>query len=255
MTFSEKRKKIEELVLGTMSRMDKILINTEKYRKFFKSMNDENFKKWIEKFLKNEDENFYMEFLPYKNEPTLQDLVDAGKYINIPLDEYIYLRHDGNKSDPIRSAKPVPVGYISIKRLQQMLQKKNSYSLDISVRNQKTGQLTSNSKIARLTEAENYALAAYGATEVGRELMGPRADDSVGKSEMYKQIATQGYFSLNDLTNDVANKQTLNTVNTFFLGAGIRTDLITPDLELRRTIEARKRRVATSEKIDEKTKK
>jgi len=109
-SVKEKRKKIEELVLNTMSLIDKTKSNTEKYEKFFKSMNDEQFSKWINKFIKDPDENFYMELLPYKNEPVLQDLVNAGKYLNCPLDEYIYLRHDGNKDNPIRSAQKVPVG-------------------------------------------------------------------------------------------------------------------------------------------------
>jgi hypothetical protein len=109
-TVKEKRKRIEEVVLTTMSLMDKTKLNTEKYEKFFKSMNDDQFSKWINKFLKDPELNFYMEFLPYKNEPVLQDLIDAGKYLKCPLDEYIYLKHDGNKDNPVRSAYKVPVG-------------------------------------------------------------------------------------------------------------------------------------------------
>lgn len=129
--------------------------------------------------------------------------------------------------------------------------KKNSYSLDISVRNPKTGQLTSDSKVARITEAENFAMAAYGATDSLKEMMGPRADDSVSKSELYKQIKSQGYCKLADLTDDVANKQTLNTVDVFFLGSGIKTNLITNTLELRRTVENKERKVTSSERSND----
>jgi len=250
MTVKEKRAKIEEMVLGTMSRMDKTGINTDKYKKFFKSMNDEEFSKWVNKFLKNDNMNYYMEFLPHKNEPKLQDLYDAGKYINVPLDEYIYYRQDGNKDNPIRSPYKVPVGYLMIRRLQQMLFKKNSYNLNIDGRNPKTNQLNSSSKVARITDQENFALSIYGADASLQEFFGPRADDGVAKLEMYKEIAQQGYTQLQNYTNDVKNKQTLNTIDVFFMGAGIMTDLVTDDLELIRTKEERKRRKSTAEKND-----
>lgn len=251
MTIKEKRSQIETMVLKTMSLIDKTGLNTKKYKEFFKSMSDEKFKRWMNEFLKDPDKNFYMELLPHKNEPVLKDLMDAGKYLDIPLEEYIYL-YDTETKKRIRTKQPVPVGYLSLKKLQQMLMKKNSYSLDISVRNQKTGLLTADSRVARITEAEQFALAAYGAKAVQKELMGPRADDSIAKSELYKSIMTQGYAKLSDLTDDKANKQTLNTVDVFFLGCGIKTDLITDGLELRRTIENKKRRQTAAEKAQDK---
>jgi hypothetical protein len=175
MTVQEKRKKIETMVLGTMSRIDKTGSNTDRYRKFFNDMSDEAFSKWANMFLKNDDMNFYMEFLPYKNEPVLKDLQDAGDYLKLPLDEYIYYRSEGNKDNPVRSAYKCPVGYIVIKKLQQMLLKKNSYNLDIDSRNLRTNQLTGDAKVARITEAESYALQIYDAQEAMKELYGPRA--------------------------------------------------------------------------------
>lgn len=248
MTVQEKRKKIETMVLGTMTRIDKTGSNTDRYRKFFNSMSDEQFTRWANSFLKDDDKNFYMEVLPYKNEPVLKDLEDAGKYLGISLDEYIYYRHDGNKNNPIRSAYKVPVGYIPLRRLQQMLYKKNSYNLNIDGRNPKTNQLNSSDKVARVTDQENFSLGVYEADEALKEFFGPRADDSVEKTEMYKEIATQGYTQLSDYTNEVKNKQTLNTIDTFFMGAGIMSDLVTEDLELTRTKENRTRKVSTAER-------
>ena len=98
------------MVLNAMSKIDKTMINTNRWKSFFKSMNDKQFETWIKNFLKDEQENYYMEFLPYKNEPVLQDLIDCGKFLNIPLEEYVYYRHDGNKNNPVRTAYKVPVG-------------------------------------------------------------------------------------------------------------------------------------------------
>lgn len=110
MTISEKRKKIETMIITTMNKMDKSGLNGDKYKAFFKSMSDEQFAKWSKSFLSDPEENFYMEILPYKNEPKLKDLIEAGDYLNVPLDEYIYYRDNGNIDNPIRSKYKVPVG-------------------------------------------------------------------------------------------------------------------------------------------------
>jgi hypothetical protein len=73
-------------------------------------------------------------------------------------------------------------------------------------------------------------------------------DDQVSKLEMYKEIATQGYTQLSNYTDDTINKTTLNTVDIFFTGAGIMTDLLTDGLELRRTLDEKKRKQSTREK-------
>jgi len=250
MTIKEKRKKIKDMVIGTMSRMDKSKINSEKWSKFFDSMSDTEFTKWITKFLKDDEENYYMELLPYKNEPLLTDLMDAGKFLNVPLDEYVYMPFDGNKEDPVRTPTKCPVGYINMRRLQQMLSKKNSYGLDIDIRNQKTGQLTGEDKVARLTEPETYELTAFGAEDSMKELFGCRADDNVARTQLYQQIAQYGYCQLANVETEIKNKTTVNTIDVMLLGAGIKSDLVTPDLYLYRTMEGKKTRLSTADKKD-----
>lgn len=110
MTNSEKRKKIETLIYGFSNRFDITGSNTKKFKDFFSKMNDDQFTRWANKFFKNDEENFYFEVLPYKNEPKLQDLINCADYLKVPLDEYIYYRNDGHKDNPIRSAYKVPVG-------------------------------------------------------------------------------------------------------------------------------------------------
>ena len=54
----------------------------------------------------------------------------------------------------------VPCGYCTIKRVQQILSKKNHYATDIDDRSLKTGDVKSESKVAAISEPETYALAA-----------------------------------------------------------------------------------------------
>lgn len=98
--------------------------------------------------------------------------------------------------------------------------------MDITVRNQKTGQASGDSKIARLSDLESSALQAINADYSLKELLSARADSQDAKSEMYKNISMYGYVSQEDLPSDIKNKQTLNTVSQYLLGAGIENDLL-----------------------------
>lgn len=237
-----KRKKVEELILKTFSLIDPTGANTKKQKEFFSKMNDKQFDTWFKGFLKDPKANFYMELLPYKNEPTLKEIKDAADFLKVPLEEYVYFRNDGNKENPLRTRDRVPVGFLNLKRMQQILSKKNSFSLDINVRNAKTGQVTGDSKVARLSDMENYSFNVMGADNALKELMGPRSDNRESKQQLYQNIATYGYAKLADLESDVEDSQTINTIDVYFMGAGIITDLVSPNLLLPRTIKDKKQR-------------
>jgi len=136
---ANKRKQIEEKIYKTFDLLDKTGANTQKYKNLFKSMSDDKFDKYIKEFLADDKKNFYLEVLPNKNCPRIKDCKEALDYLKVPAEEYIYYRQDGHEKDPIRSRYKVPVLYINLRRLQQMLSKKNTYSLDINKRNMKTG--------------------------------------------------------------------------------------------------------------------
>ena len=139
-------------------------------------------------------------------------------------------------TEPSVTKCEVPVGYIHIKRMQQILVKKNSTSTDISSRSPLTGQVVNRDKNARDSDQENFALVTLDAVDTLREFMGPRSDDFVMKGEMYSQIATNGYVSLDSLTNKVENKTTLNTIDVFLIGMGLKSDLITDGLVFKKTL-------------------
>ena len=48
---------------------------------------------------------------------------------------------------------------------------------------------------------------------------------------MYRNIAKNGYVSLADLEDDLTRSTTINTMNVYLLGSGIRSDLITRGLK------------------------
>ena len=226
----DKRKKIEDLIYGTFDILDKTGSNTKKYRDLFGKMSNEEFDKYMRDFFKNPKKQFYLECLPNRNSPRIQDGKEALEFLGIPAEEYVWYRHNGHQSNPIRTRYKVPVLYVNLRRLQQILSKKNTWSLDINKRNLKTGQLSGDNRIARISDAENYCLLTYKTDNYAlKEFLSARSDSLDAKNEMYKEISRQGYCYMKDLPNDIKKKQSINTVSILLVGAGLDNDLTIPD--------------------------
>ena len=169
----------------------------------------------------------------YERTIQIEDIEDAAKVLNVPLYEYVTFPHiTMDKEHPIVTPHPVPVGYIHLKRPQQTVMKKNGMSTEINQRSAITNQVMGKDKNGRESDLENCMLTSLGMSHTLKELNGPRADDSVAKKEMLQAIATKGYVTEAELTDDVTNKTTLNTVDTYFLGMGLKTDLVSKGLKL-----------------------
>lgn len=233
------RKEATKKVLDVLAILDKDGKNVEKYKKYYESMNDQEFDSKMRQFLLDDHKNFYLEIIPNKSEPSMDDIEKALDYLNIPENEYVWYKHDGDKDDPVRTKCRVPVGYVNCRRVQQILSKKNTYSLDIDKRDMKTGQVTSDDKIARIADTEAIGLTTYGAKYALKEFFGPRADSMAKKREMYKQINKYGYVYYDDLEGDIRQSQSLNTIYTYLMGAGLANDLLVEPPE---EVEARERR-------------
>ena len=158
----------------------------------------------------------------------MEDIEDAAKVLGIPLFETVFDPHlTMDKNRVIATKQPVPVGYLHIKRPQQTIAKKNGISTNIDKRSALTGQVTGKDKNGRDSDMESSMLVAVGMNNVLKELNGFRADDMTAKQEALQAIYAKGYLTLNELSDDVTNKTTLNTVNTFLLGMGLQSDLVT----------------------------
>jgi hypothetical protein len=229
----EKRKEIERLVLGVMGALDATGENRAKYAASLGAMSDAQLEAWVERLREREEENFYLEVSPYKNEPTLEQIEEAAAIVGVRLHQYVYFRHDGAAADPVRTRYRVPVGFIHVRRLQQLLQKKTSYSTATDRRSQTTGQLTGDAAVGRMTNPEAYALKVIGADAVLKELLGPRADNRDKRLGMYQAIQRDGFVRLGDLRGDLKNQPTLAYLDTLLLGAGLKADIVDPGYLLR----------------------
>ena len=173
-----------------------------------------------------------------ENPPTLENFEAAAKVIGIPLFERVAMPHTTmDKSKIVWSKHPVLVGYCNVKRPQQAIIKKNGASSSIEKRSSTTGQVVGEDKNGRETDLENSMMVAMGADAILKEMNGFRADDLHAKAQAYSLAGSDGFVRLSDLDDDVKNKTTLNTADVYFIGMGLKSDLVTPGNMLRVTID------------------
>ena len=238
MVFNKsKRIKMESLIYDVFSALDPTNANTDKYKAMFKKMSDAEFENFFKRLFKDEDAYLILEVVDYERDVTIEGIEKAAKILGVPLFEKIAMPSlNGDKNNPIVTKQPAPVGYLHIKRMQQVLSKKNSMSTDSDERSALTGQVIGHDKNARGSDVENFSLVTLGADNALKEFLGPRADDNEMQAQMMSEISKKGYVSLSELTSDVKNKTTLNTVDVFMTSMGIKTDLVTKGLALNKTL-------------------
>lgn len=230
----EKRKKMEDLIYKFFTAIDKSGTNTKKYKDQFQDMSDNQFNEFFKAFFADEKAYLVLDICDYEHTLTLEDIERGAKVLNIPLFEHVYCPHyTMDRTNVIRTQEKVPVGYIHLKRTQQTILKKNGMSTNINQRSGITGQVTGHDKNGRESDLENTMLIALGMTNTLKELNGPRADDMVMKQEMLNDISLNGYTKLQNMTDDISNKTTLNTVDVYITGMSLSSDLTSPGLMTR----------------------
>lgn len=225
-----KRQMVQDTVIKTLSLMDPTLINAKKYEKFFNSMNDTQFAKWIKDFLADEKSNIRLdieEFGDGSRSLKYENIEKAADYLGIKLFEYVYIPHvSSNPNRPIRTKQPVLVGYLNVKRTQQLVTKKTGLSLNDDDRDDMTGAVKGDAKGGTTTGIENELLAGVGATDILSEITGARADNVTEYDNMLRSIAETGSVKLADIKTNAYDKPTLLAADLYFAAMGLKTDLI-----------------------------
>jgi hypothetical protein len=223
-----KRQTMERLIYKTFDALDKSGTNSTHYKSIFEPMSDSEFNTFFEKFFENPNEYLILYVEEFKFVTRLEDAGDAAKVLGIPLMEYVYMPHiTMDKTNIMKTKQKCLVGYINLKRPQQMVSKKTGVSTNASIRKTSTGQLMSKDKNGRNADTETMILLTQGANAILKELHGPRSDDMSMKEQMNEQIATDGYVELAKMDSSPENKQSLNLVDAYFIGMQLKTDLVT----------------------------
>ncbi len=223
--MNAKRKKAEDLIYSVLDTADKTHTNSTYYKQLFSKMSDADF------------EEFWKRRLPlrfhikaFEIEPKMHDVVDAFKVLNKPLLErvklpYVYIN---SKGEPVETAECLVV-YIHLKRMKQMLTKKNHTSINIENRNMRTGLLLSEDKGGKETDREFESLATMGLNYTMDEFARPKADAMEAKSQMSAAILSKGYVSDEDITVENEDSLGKHLLDAYMLGAHIKTNLLVDD--------------------------
>lgn len=221
------RAKIEKLVYDVMSKIDKSKTNLEYYKKLFSKMNDKQFEEFIQRPL-----CFRFHQKPFVVEPTYSNIVDALGVMGVPMCETIYNRSVYEKDGYPLETRPAPVVYFHLKRMKQILSKKNSNPTNIDKRDGKTGRLTHEDKGSLTSDNELNALITMGLENTALEFYKPKADAMTAKSQMYNDIRTTGMIKLSDLDIDESDSVSKNTVNSYMIASHLYCNLINEDYML-----------------------
>lgn len=216
------RDECEFFLISFMDKLDKTGTNSEYLKQKFASMSDAQFEKWMKKKYP-----LQLQVRAFEIEPTFSDYRKAANVIGINLMEpvalpYLYQNADG---EPIIS-KPALIMYLHLKKMQQMITKKNKISTDIDDRDMKNGRLNTDDKGAQTGDKEMECLAIAGLYHTMDEFSTIKADAMDAKSIAYATIAATGTLSMDDF--EVAKQDSLakNLISTYLLSAHIESNLV-----------------------------
>lgn len=244
------RKELESEIYAFMDDMDPSGKNTERLKRMFTKMNDQQFYRYMDEFFDNPDKNFTVAYEPMNNPVTVQFAQRVADKHHIPLYEYVYKPYlDGNTEDPPKTIHKILVIDLPIKRLKQMVFTKGHTSVTNTKRDARTGQVTGHDKTARVTDVEAYSMIVQELYSCAQEAYGPMADDQAAMYEMLRLIQKDGEVSLSDLPNDTTNKVTMNTIDVFMKGSGLITNMVDESgYLLSNTIRSKENKISTIER-------
>lgn len=227
--MTDKRRKIETLITQVMKDLDPTGINATKYQNMFVKMSDSQFSQWVTRFLADEKSNLRLDIEEFDSKRVLQfeNVEKAANRLGVKLFEYVYMPFaSSDPNRPIRTKSPVLVGYLNIKRPQQLVSKKTGLALSDTNRDEMTGVAKGESKGGTTTGLETEMLAGVDADEILSEFCGVRGDNQAEYDNMMSEIAATGSVKLSDIKTTIFDKPTLLKADMYLIAMGLKTDLV-----------------------------
>ena len=223
--MNQKRQQAEELIYKIYDTVDPSKTNSDYYRKIFATMTDKDFEEFCKRRLP-----FRFHNSVFKVEPKMYDIIDAFKVLDKPLLEKVKLPYvyKNTKGEPVETQECMVI-YIHLKRMKQMLTKKNNTAMNIENRDMKTGRLIGEDKGGQETDKEFESLATMGLDWTMDEFARPKADAMSAISQMSSAILANGFVSDKDLQIPTDDSLGKNMLNAYLLGAHIASNLVDID--------------------------
>lgn len=214
----KKRAEVEKFIYDVLDAADVTHTNSDYYKALFANMDNNQFYRFFQKRMPI---RFHQS--AFKVEPKMYEIVNAFKIMGVPLFEEVnlpYLYRDTKTGSPVRS-KECLVVYLHIKRMKQMISKKNSTAIEIADRDMKSGLLINKDKGGKESDFEFATLAINGLDHTIDEFARVRADSMKSKEEMYNIIATKGEISEGEICPEKDESLAAKMLYTYLLGANV----------------------------------
>lgn len=223
--MNKQRQQAEELIYKIYDTVDPSKTNSDYYRKIFATMSDDDFTKFCKRRLP-----FRFHNSVFKVEPKMYEIIDAFKALNKPLLEKVKLPYvyKNDKGEPVETQECMVI-YIHLKRMKQMLTKKNNNAMNIENRDMKTGRLVGEDKGGQETDREFESLATMGLDWTMDEFARAKADALGAATQMSNTILTNGFVSDKDIQVTSDDSLGKNMLNAYLLGAHITSNLVDID--------------------------
>ena len=223
--MNKQRQQAEELIYKIYDTVDPSKTNSDYYRKIFATMSDDDFTKFCKRRLP-----FRFHNSVFKVEPKMYEIIDAFKALDKPLLEKVKLPYvyKNDKGEPVETQECMVI-YIHLKRMKQMLTKKNNNAMNIENRDMKSGRLIGEDKGGQETDREFESLATMGLDWTMDEFARAKADALGAATQMSNTILTNGFVSDKDIQVTSDDSLGKNMLNAYLLGAHITSNLVDID--------------------------
>lgn len=227
------RKDVEATIYQYFDLLDKTKTNSEHYKKKFAKMSNAQFLKFI-----SLDFPYRFHQRQFEIEPSMTDIRESCDFIGAPLMEniklpYLYKNKNG---EAVEGEREHYVVYLPLKKMQQFLTHKNSMSTEIDMRDMKTGLLLSKDKNGKTSDKELESLIVLGLDQSVEEFSKFKADAMNAKNKGYNTINMTGKVTLQDVRSDDDDSLSRNLLNTYLIGAHIKSNIISADYTLPYTL-------------------
>ena len=243
--MNQQRLECERLIYQIMSTLDDPKRyggespNVDFWIRQFAKMNDKQFEEYVTRPL-----SIYYQTSGLKREPSMPDILRALDVLKVPFLEEVYMpyKYKNSQGKPMKTKKCMVI-YIHMKRMKQMLTKKNGMSIETKTRDARTGLLTGHDKNGRESDREFESLAISNLKFTMRELAKSRGDAMNEKSALNSEIKTFGQAKLSEMPNDPTDSLSKNLLNVYLIGAGLMSNIVNTDYMTPYTLKQKKMRV------------
>lgn len=236
MITTEQRKEATDLIASVYDGLDKTHKNSAKFLAAVEKLSNSQFEVYV-----RSKRYLYLELEAFENEPDYATVEKVA--FNVVGDEYChfydYVAFPDMSDDPDHptiTTHKIFTGYLNMRRVQQLVNHKNHIPTSVDKIDAKTKQVSFESKAARISDVEQFAMICQNNKNILKEMFGPRGGDKVMQDQMERSISQSGTVSLNELTDNRLNKASMITADVYLTSAGFETNMVGKNAILPRTL-------------------